>query len=161
MTAETSVNAYLRTRVLTASPEQLRLMLLDGAIRFMRQGREGLVNRDFEASFDGFSKARNIVIELMNSMRPEVAPELCSKVHGLYVYMYQTMVEAGMEKDVAKADKAIEMLEYERETWVLTMEKVAAERRGAAGGGAVRTDGPSVITEPTPARAHRSLSVQG
>ena len=27
-------NAYLRTKVMTASPEELRLMLLDGAIRF-------------------------------------------------------------------------------------------------------------------------------
>lgn len=158
MTAETTVNAYLRTRVLTASPEQLRLMLLEGAIRFLRQGRDGLVRKDFEASFDGMSKARNIVIELMNSMRPEVAPELCAKVHGLYVYIYQTMVEAGMEKSIAKADKAIELLEFERETWVLTMEKVAAERRGGAA--AAATAAP-IIAEPSPSRAHQPLSVQG
>lgn len=157
MTAETTVNAYLRTRVLTASPEQLRLMLLEGAIRFLRQGRDGLARKDFEASFEGMSKARNILIELMNSMRPEVAPELCSRVHGLYVFIYQTVVEAGMEKSIAKADKAIEMLEFERETWVLTMEKAAAERRG----GKVAAAEAPIATEPGPSRLHQPLSVQG
>jgi flagellar protein FliS len=159
MTAETTVNAYLRTRVLTASPEQLRLMLLEGAIRFLRQGRDGLARKDFEASFDGMSKARNIVIELMNSMRPEVAPDLCAKVHGLYVYIYRTIVDAGLEKSIEKADKAIEMLEFERETWVLTMEKVAAERRGGAVVPAAAAA--PVIAEPGPSRPHQPLSVQG
>ena len=36
------VNEYLRTRVLTASPEELRLMLLDGALKYAMQAREGL-----------------------------------------------------------------------------------------------------------------------
>lgn len=161
MTAETSVNAYLRTRVLTASPEQLRLMLLDGAIRFLRQGRDGLARKDFEASFDGMSKSRNIVIELMNSMKPEVAPELCAKVHGLYMYIYQTMVEAGLEKDLAKADKAIEMLEYERETWLLTMDRVAAERHGGSAPVAPAAPAARLVAEPAVTRAHQPLSVQG
>ena len=31
--------AYLKTKVLTASPAELRLMLIDGAIRFSEQAR--------------------------------------------------------------------------------------------------------------------------
>lgn len=122
------VNAYLRTRVLTASPEQLRLMLLEGAIRFARAGREGLVVKNYETSYDGFSKCRNIIIELMNSMKPEVDPELCQRVNALYTFLYVHLTEASLEKDAHKADEVIELLEYEKQTWVLLMDKLAGER---------------------------------
>ena len=45
------VNEYLKTKVLTASPAELRLLLLDGSIRFAEQARMGLVNKDFEQSY--------------------------------------------------------------------------------------------------------------
>ena len=74
MTVETNpANAYLRTKVLTASPEELRLLLLDGAIKFARQGREGLAARNYEASFNGISQCRNIVLELLTTIKPEFA----------------------------------------------------------------------------------------
>jgi flagellar protein FliS len=123
-----SANAYLMNKVLSASPEELRLMLLDGAIRFVRQGREGLANKNYEASFNGFSQARNIVMELINSIRPEYNPELCSKVSGVYTFLYTQLIEAGHERNIAKIDKVIQLLEYERETWILLMEKLAAEK---------------------------------
>lgn len=130
--SDSSANAYLRTRVLTASPEQLRLMLLDGAIRFLRQGRDGLAARNYEQSFDGFTKGRAIILELTNSMRHEVAPELCARLHGLYMFIYQLTIEASLEKDLAKADRAISMLEFERETWDLAIQQLQAERASSA-----------------------------
>lgn len=126
------VNAYLRTRVLTATPEQLRLMLLEGAVRFARAGREGLEIKNYEQSYDGFTKCRNILVELMNSMRPEVDPDLCKRVNALYTFLYIHLTEASLEKDSRKADEVIELLEYERQTWILLMDKLAAERAGAA-----------------------------
>lgn len=130
--SDSSANAYLRTRVLTASPEQLRLMLLDGAIRFLRQGRDGLAARNYEQSFDGFTKGRAIILELTNSMRHEVAPDLCARLHGLYMFIYQLTIEASLEKDLAKADRAISMLEFERETWDLAIQQLQAERATSA-----------------------------
>lgn len=171
MTADSTVNAYLRTQVLTASPEQLRLMLLEGAVRFLRQAREGLAAKDFSVSFDGFSKSRNIVIELMNSMRPDVDPALCSRVHSLYVFIYQTIVEASFEKSIEKADKAITMLDYERETWELAIRKLAEERGHLAHTDVSETSSPSpAVPLPrmpspamvgAPATAGRTLSIQG
>lgn len=121
-----NANAYLRTKVLTASPEQLRLMLIEGAIKFARQGRDGLVAKDFEAVFNGFSKCRSILVELICTMRPEVDPDLCDRVSGLYTFMMKTLLEASHERDLAKADKVIELLEYDRQTWIMLMEKLAA-----------------------------------
>lgn len=137
-----SANAYLRTEVLTASPEKLRLMLLDGAVRYARQGRQAMAGKDFESSFSGVSQCRDILLELITTMNPEVDPELCDRVRSLYTYMYTELLQGSMDKDVGRIDKVIELLEYERETWMLLMEKLAGERgvgqpdrpRPAAGG---------------------------
>lgn len=131
MTTESPVNAYLRTRVLTSSPEQLRLVLLEGALKFANQGRDGLLSKDFEASFNGISRCRDIVLELLTTMKPEFDPELCERVKSLYTFMYTHLVEASMERSVEKLDKVIKLLEYERETWVLLIEKLAEERSAA------------------------------
>lgn len=125
-------NAYLRTKVLTASPEELRLMLLDGAIKFARQGREGLASKDFEASYNGISQSRDIVLELITTIKPQYDPELCERVKAVYTFIYSEMVTASMEKSVSKLDSVIKLLEYERETWSLLMNQLTQTRTPAA-----------------------------
>lgn len=164
MTSTPDASAYLRTKVLTASPEELRLMLLEGAIKFLRQGREGLATKDFEAAFNGITRCRNIVLELLNTARPDPDRELYARVSALYTFMYTHLVDAGFEKDVNKCDKVIELLEYERETWVMAMSKLveeralqtASENQQAA---AVSASEPSLVTAAP--RGYTPLSVQG
>ena len=61
------MNEYLKTKVLTASPEQLQLMLYDGAIRFCEQAREAIKNREIEKSYQSLSKAEKIVLEMCDT----------------------------------------------------------------------------------------------
>jgi flagellar protein FliS len=123
----TNSNAYLRTRVMSASPAELRLMLFDGAIRFLSQGLEGLETPDYEAAYDGYSKCQAIIVELLNALDPSQAPELCERLGALYSFMYTHLVDSLTEKDVAKGREVLSLLEYERETWRQVMEKLAAE----------------------------------
>jgi len=150
-----TANAYLRTRVLSASPEELRLMLLDGAIKFLRQGREAMTRKDFEGIFNGFSQAREIVFELLTTIREDVNPELAAQAKALYAFIYRSLVEAGHEKDLAKTDRVIELLEFERETWVMLMRKLAEER------GTTTSADVAPAAAPAPAPARAVLSVQG
>ena len=48
---------YLKTKVLTASPEMLTLMLWDGAIRFAEQGKEAITRREIEGSYKATQSA--------------------------------------------------------------------------------------------------------
>jgi flagellar protein FliS len=146
------INAYLRTKVMTASPEELRLMLLEGAVKFARQGRDGIASRNWEQSFAGLNSAREIVVELMTTIRSEPNPELAQNVKALYAFIFSQLVEGGHEKDVRKLDVAIELLAYEVETWKLLMQRLAEER-----GGSVAPHG----AEALPAEARAPLSVQG
>jgi flagellar protein FliS len=136
MTTTAAANAYLRSKVLTASPEELRLMLLDAAIKFARQGRDGLANRNYEQMFNGLSQCRNIITELIVTVRPEPDPDLAEKVRSLYAYIFSQLLEASVSKSLAHCDDAIRLLDFERETWVMLMQQVAKERAGsdAAGG---------------------------
>lgn len=129
-------------------------MLLEGAIKFARQGQEGLLRKDFEAMFNGVSQARSIVLELMTSMRADVDPKIAEQVKSVYSFMYKHLLEASFEKDAEKVGDVVDLLEYERETWVMLMQKVAQER--AAGGGRAPDSAPA--NEPA---ARAAFSAQG
>lgn len=122
------MNPYLKTKVLTATPEQLRLMLFDGAIKFARQAADALGRKDLEKSYSALTRAQQIVLELSTSLNHEVNPELCDKLNGLYTYMYRRLVDANMERDASAAEEVIGLLEYERETWKMVMAELQRAR---------------------------------
>lgn len=132
MTDQSGANAYLRTKVLSASPEELRMMLLDASVRYARQAAEALKSQEHEAIFEGFTKCRDVVLELLNGIRDEPDAALAERVRSLYVWLYKELVEASMHRDAARLDAIIKILEYERETWDMLMKQLAAEKTGAA-----------------------------
>jgi len=125
-------NEYLRTKVLTASPEQLQLMLHDGAVRFARQGRDALAAGLLEAGCEKLVRAQKIVLEMNASLRYDVDAALCQRIAALYTYIYRRLVDANLRHELEAADEAIELLEYQRQTWVMLMDRLARGRGGEA-----------------------------
>ena len=125
-------NAYLKTQILTARPEQLTLMPFDGAIRFGEKARACLAAADYEASFEALSRAEQIVMELLNSLRPEGAPDICRQQAGLYLFVYSKLVDTNMTHEPAALDDALRVLGVLRETWVLLMQKQQEDPAEAA-----------------------------
>lgn len=121
--AAPTINPYLRTQVLTASAQELRLLLYDGALKFCRQARPALAERRFEESYNNLIRAQNIVMELASSLNRHAAPELCDRLTALYMYLYRRLVEANVNRDPTIIDEVIELLEYERETWQMFMQR--------------------------------------
>lgn len=148
-------NAYLRTKVMTASPAELRLMLLEGAVKFANQAREGLADKDYEKSFNGFTSCRNIILELVNGIRPEHDPELSERVRSLYMFIYKELFESSHDKDIPRLEKTIKLLDYERETWALLMDKLA---KGDSASADTEPSGP--IGRVGPGDGHTPLSIQ-
>ena len=56
---------YLKTKVMTATAEQLQMMLFDGAVRSCEQARIALEKKDYERSFQSLTKAQAIVNQLI------------------------------------------------------------------------------------------------
>ncbi|MCC7291135.1 MAG: flagellar export chaperone FliS [Phycisphaerales bacterium] len=128
MAASSHAQHYLREAVLTATQEQLQLMLYDGAIRFTMQGRDALTKKDFERVFEHLSRAQNIVMEMYNGLNHKVNPELCERVGALYMFIYHKLVDGSARHDVQALDDALKILRMERETWQILVDKVASER---------------------------------
>jgi len=68
---------YLRTRVMTATPEQLQMMLYDGAIRFAEQARVALQERNFEKSYNSISRVQKILVENYNEPAEDISKVDC------------------------------------------------------------------------------------
>lgn len=109
---------------MTASPEQLHLMLYDGAIRFANQAIDALEKKDFETSCEKLLRAQRIISEMKAGLRPEVQPELCAQLASLYDFVYWRLVDANMQHAEAPIREAIKILEHQRETWRILVDKV-------------------------------------
>ncbi len=136
---QSGVNPYLRTRIMTASAEELRLMLYDGAIRFCTQARQALDTGDLETAYNGLTRAQKIVLELSTSLDHKVAPELCERLSALYTYIYRLLVDANMERQTGPIDEALKLLQYERDTWQMLIQKLAEESGQTPAPGAQQT----------------------
>ncbi len=160
-TGQNNANAYLRTQVMSASPAELRMMLLDGAVKFAKQGRQGLAEKNHEQVYNGFSQSRAIVSELMTSMRPEAAPELCEQVRALYAYIFQELVTVSLENDLPRADKVIQLLEFEQQTWRMLMEQLKNESGSTGEQPATSVPGRTAGYGSTGTDSYTPLSVEG
>lgn len=123
---------YLRTRVMTATPEQLQMMLYDGALRFAEQAKAALQKKDFEGTFNGISRVQKILTELTSTLKHDVAPELCGKLASLYTYVYKKLIEANVDHNMQSLEEAIDLLRYQRETWSMLLDQLGKSRAATA-----------------------------
>lgn len=118
--------SYLRTKVMTASPAELRLMLIDGAIRFAEQCRAGIADKDFEQAYEGSRQCRAILTELLSGLKPEHDPVLAQRLNSLYTFMISKLMEGMSERSPAHIAEVVQLLRFERETWELVLAQIAA-----------------------------------
>ena len=121
-------NAYLRTKIMTASPEQLQLMLYDGAIRFATAAKEHMTAGRSEECHNLLLRAQKIVLEMISSLRPEVDEELCNKMSSLYNFVYRKLVDANVRKDPECVEDALVVLRIQRDTWKDLLARLQSER---------------------------------
>ena len=126
--ATSNANPYLREAVMTATPEQLQLMLYDGAIRFALQGRDALEREEYETAYECLTRAQHAILEMHNGLRPEVNPELCERTGAIYSFLYKKLVDANVERDLGAIDDAVKVLRIERDTWQILVNKVSEAR---------------------------------
>src|SRR5207237_101569 len=127
-----AAQTYLRTKVLTATPEQLQMMLYDGALRFAEQARAALDKQDYETNFQMISKVQKIIAELSSSLKHDLAPELCGKLAALYNFAYRKLIEASTRRDPAALDEALDVLRYQRQTWAMLLDQLGKQKAGNA-----------------------------
>lgn len=124
MTYNSARDTYFETQVLTATPQKLRWMAIDGAIRYLKQADEHWRNERYYEGGEAVVGCQRIVVELITGLKPELAPELVSQVASLYAYLTRVLFEAQRDRDLKKLADAMAVLEIERETWRLVGEQL-------------------------------------
>lgn len=128
MNAATQVKQqYLKSTVMSATPEQLHLMLLDGAIRFAARGREALLSKDYEGMFNSLDRAQRIALELSAGLNSAGNPELVSQMVALYEFIYRQLVNGSLKREASSIDDALRILRMQRETWQIIVDKIQRE----------------------------------
>ena len=69
---------YLRTKVMTASPYKLHLMVIDEMLRHSRQALKSIDSEDFETSHTETVRAREYCAEVLSGIRNDAAPDLAA-----------------------------------------------------------------------------------
>ena len=117
-------DAYLETRVMTASREQLHLMVVDGAIRHCWAAEDAFKAGDREAKWRALSEATKHVGELLGGLT-DVEDEFVDSLRGLFKFALRQLAMADAEDDPAKLASAVRVLELHRETWAALMDRLA------------------------------------
>ncbi|MCD6525374.1 MAG: flagellar export chaperone FliS [Desulfuromonas sp.] len=108
---------YQQNQILTASPEQILIMLYDGAIRFTRQAMMGIESGNSVMKVEGISRAMAIITEFANTLDHEIGGEIAANLDGLYHFMIRELIQANLNSDMDKL-KVVEGLLVElRQTW--------------------------------------------
>lgn len=111
------LNQYKNNQVTTASPEQIMIMLYDGAIRFLAQAMQGIEDGNIEQKNHGIQKAMAIVMEFRNTLDHDIGGEIAANLDALYDYMIREMIQANIKKDLQILRKVHSMLSELRDTW--------------------------------------------
>ena len=123
-------NTYMQNQVQNASPEKILIMLYDGAIRFIRQGRLALEEGNKAEKLKKVSRAINILTELSNTLDFEQGGEFAENMDSLYWYMIRELTRSNAKNEPEPLDAVEEMLVDLRDAWVQAVD----QQRGAAEG---------------------------
>lgn len=124
-----AAEAYKRQQIMTATPEALTLMLYDGCLRFMKEGKDAMEQKAWEQSNKAIIKAENIINEFRVTLKMEY--EIAQQLMPLYDYVYNTLVEANIRSKPDKIDECIDIIRELRSAWAQAM-IAARKERGAS-----------------------------
>jgi flagellar secretion chaperone FliS len=127
------LTAYRETRVKTASPGQIIVMLYAEAVKQMDSAIE-LLKNDVKARPDLIEKSnaavtrtQDIITELMASLDFEAGGEIAKNLFALYLFFNRELIEANIQKDAEKIKTIRDMMDDLRGAWVEVVAKSAIE----------------------------------
>ena len=109
-------NAYRENSILTASPEQLVVMLYDGAGRFLRQAEGSMIDGSWLQASEKLSRAEAILDELLATLDMD-AGEVADRLQSIYVFCKTRLIEARIERDPVRVDQVARLLGELRDAW--------------------------------------------
>lgn len=115
---------YTEQMIKTASPAKLIELLYQRAIELLEGAKKDINEKKFVSANEKIQKCQDIITELNLSLDMKKGGEISKSLRALYTYMYKTLVEANVKKDLEKVEEVKGYLSELLETWREAMKKV-------------------------------------
>lgn len=112
---------YNNSKILTASPAELTLMLYEGAIKFCNIAIVAVEHRDLEKANVNIQKVGNIIDYFRQTL--DMSYPVAQDFERVYSYLSQRVLEANMKKDKEILEEVNMHLRSMHETWKEVMKK--------------------------------------
>ncbi|HKM35316.1 MAG TPA: flagellar export chaperone FliS [Lachnospiraceae bacterium] len=112
---------YKNSKILTASPAELTLMLYDGAIKFCNISIDAIEDKQITKAHNSIVKVENIIDYLRKTL--DMQYPVAQDFEHIYVYLEQRLVDANVKKDKDILMEVCAHLRTVRDNWKEVMNK--------------------------------------
>lgn len=106
---------YRDSKILTASPAELTLMLYEGIIKFINIAITAIGEKDIEQANTNIMKAERIVDHLSATLNDKYP--VSKDFQSIYGCIMQALIQGNIRKDVKELERALEYTRMIRDTW--------------------------------------------
>ncbi|MEE1079160.1 MAG: flagellar export chaperone FliS [Agathobacter sp.] len=122
--------AYQNSKIMTASPAELTLMLYEGAIKFSNIAIMAIEKKDMDKAHANIMKTQRIIQEFQATLDHKYP--VAKDFEAVYNYLMIRLREANVKKDTEILEEVLKHLRTMRDTWKEVM------KLSASGGGATQ-----------------------
>lgn len=119
--------AKLKTdAIYSATPEELTLMLYDGALKFANIALMGIEKKDYESTNHHCQRIRAIIRELQSTLNRKY--EISNTFNDYYEFILRRLSTANIKKDEEVMKEVVFLIRNIRDTWKEAMKIARAEK---------------------------------
>lgn len=117
---------YKQNSINTATPEELTLMLYNGAIKFAKLAKIHMEAKKIQDTSINLLKSQDIIDELNGTLNMNY--QVSEELRKLYSFIKEQLVDANIQKNSQLLDGIIPIMEDLRDTWKEAMALAKEER---------------------------------
>ena len=120
---------YLETKIMTASPEELTLIVFDVLIVSSTKALEKLTGTpgDIQGIHNDLRRAQRALALLMGSLNFEIGGDLSKNLFRVYEFWHHELVLANMQKAPERIERLLPNFREYRATWAEAQKRYRAE----------------------------------
>ena len=112
---------YNNSKILTASPAELTLMLYEGAIKFCNIAVVAIEHQDVEKAHNNIMKTQRIIEEFQITLNHDYP--VAKDFDVVYTYLLKRLMQANLKKDKDILEEVLKHLRTMRDTWKEVMRR--------------------------------------
>ena len=115
--------AYNNSKIQTATPAELTLLLYEGAIKFTNIAIVAMEKNDVQKAHDNIMKTEKIIEEFQATLDHKYP--VAKDFEAVYSYLLKRLFDANIQKDPEILEEVLRHLRTMRDTWKEVMAKTA------------------------------------